>query len=88
MLQFDWYVQITPLKLENPRMSPTLPDRLSVGISGWSRDYVITSLVSRPSHCPVFDCLHTVSDQNWTVGRTTLNEVSYVRARISDCQTP
>ena len=46
------------------------PEALTEGVFSEKSDVVIcTSLVPRPSHCPVFDCLHIVSDQDWMVGR-------------------
>ena len=47
MLQFDWYIQISR---KAPESSKTLPDRFSVGFSGWSRDY---SLRDKNSHMTI-----------------------------------
>ena len=46
------------------------PEALTEGVFSEKSDVVsYTSLVPRPSHCPVFDCLYTVSNQDWMVGR-------------------
>ena len=49
------------------------PEALTEGVFSEKSDVVsYASLVARPSHCPVVDCLHTISNQKLDGGKDYL----------------